>query len=116
MSVLAEVSFPLPAVQERRAHARVKFDHPEPVKVGRLDGQLVDVSAAGARVRHTGPLKLGSEIRISFSFGRLQFIVLAQVLASRVISVAGGTVYETRFRFCEASEQIDQLVNSALSH
>lgn len=117
-SVLAEITITTAVDHERRGRRRVRFEHPEPVKVGRLDGILLDVSASGAKVRHMGSVKLGSEVRLSFGFGFVQVLVVAHVLASRVVNVGhgGATVYESRFRFSHESAEVDRLIEGTLEH
>src|SRR6266702_2708680 len=87
-------------VSERRRSRRLRLPSHLPVRIGRRDGLLVDLSTRGARVRHSGSLELGSEIRLSFVYDQTRFSATARVLASRVVGFGAvdgrGTSYESR--------------------
>ena len=102
------------ATDERRRSARLTFREPLPVRVGRWEGVVVDFGEEGARVRHIGALKLGTELRMALQIGAVPFVVNARVLACRVIGLhpgaGGGTMFESRFVFIEsAADAIERL-------
>jgi hypothetical protein len=77
-----------------------------PARVGRRDGTLVEIDRCGARVRHSGALKLGGELQLSFKLGGEVFAAVSQVLACRVIGVGmgdgGATLFESKLNFADA--------------
>lgn len=74
-----------------------------PVRLDRRDGNLVEISRGGARVRHTGILKTHSDVMLSFESGTDRFHAEAHVLSSNVIGLGtgpgGATLFETVLRF-----------------
>jgi len=74
-----------------------------PVRLGRKEGLLVEIDEAGARVRHTGALKLGGELQVSFTAAGEVFVAPSRVLACRVVGLGlgdgGSTLFESRLRF-----------------
>ena len=105
-------------VLERRKSRRFRLPSHLPVRIGRRDGFLVDLSTRGARVRHSGSLELGSEIRLSFVCEQMRFSANARVLASRVIGFGtidgGGTSYESRISFGDLPEEMLDVVKGLL--
>jgi hypothetical protein len=115
--------FPTPTLTpaaERRSATRLRIREAIPVLFGRGEGTLVDVSATGARVRHSIPARLGTQVRLSFEWQRHRISANGVVLASRVIALgtsnAGATVFESRLRFTaitsEAAELLTEFMNS----
>jgi len=76
-----------------------------PARVGRKDGTLVEIDRCGARVRHSGALKLGGELQLSFKLGGEVFAAVSQVLACRVIGLGmgerGSTLFESKLNFTD---------------
>ena len=76
-----------------------------PVRVGRKEGTLVEIDRCGARVRHSGALKLGGEMQLSFKMGGEVFAAVSQVLACRVVGLGlgdgGSTLFESKLNFTE---------------
>ena len=74
-----------------------------PVRLGRKEGLLVEIDDTGARVRHTGALKLGGEVQLSFTAAGEVFAAATRVLACRVVGLGlgegGSTLFESRLRF-----------------
>jgi hypothetical protein len=56
-------------------------------------------------VRHTGALKLGGELQLSFKLGGEVFSALSQVLACRVVGLGlgegGSTLFESKLTFAD---------------
>ena len=76
-----------------------------PARVGRKDGTLVEFDRCGARVRHSGALKLGGELQLSFKLGGEIFTAVSQVLACRVVGLglgeSGSTLFESKLTFTD---------------
>lgn len=88
-----------------------------PVRLGRKDGILVEIDDAGARVRHTGALKLGGEVPFAFTAAGEVFAAPTRVLACRVVGLSlgegGSTLFESRLRFEEeAGEALERLLSA----
>jgi hypothetical protein len=103
---------------ERRKSRRFRLPSHLPVRIGRRDGILVDLSTRGARVRHSGSLELGTELRLSFVFEQMRFSASARVLASRVVGFGtidgAGTSYESRLSFGDLPEEMMDVVKTLL--
>ncbi|HEX7828143.1 MAG TPA: PilZ domain-containing protein [Thermoanaerobaculia bacterium] len=110
----------LPAPDERRSTPRHRVREAMTVIFGRGAGALVDISASGARIRHSAPALLGSRVRLSFEWQHQRFSATGLVLASRVIalgSVEGApTLFESRLRFValtsEAAEMLTRFMET----
>ena len=76
-----------------------------PARVGRKDATLVEIDRSGVRVRHTGALKLGGELSVSFKLGGEVFAANTQVLSCRVIGLGlgegGSTLFESKLNFID---------------
>lgn len=74
-----------------------------PVRLDRREGNLVEISRGGARVRHTGIMKTHSDVMMTFESGSDHFRANAHVLSSTVVALGGGpggaTLFETVLRF-----------------
>ena len=74
-----------------------------PLKLGWKDGTLVDISEAGVLATHTGVLKTGSTIEISFSHEGDRFVANAKVETCTVVGLGAGqggaTLYASRLYF-----------------
>src|SRR5262245_12859640 len=78
-----------------------------PARVGRKDAMVVEFDRNGARVRHTGALKLGGELLLSFKMAGELFVAASQVLACRVVGLGlgegGSTLFESKLNFTDES-------------
>jgi hypothetical protein len=72
---------------ERRRFPRVELSTPLPARLGRVEGDVVDLSARGARVRHATAVPRGATFRLTFQCGTQECSAMAKVVASRVVSV-----------------------------
>ena len=76
-----------------------------PARLGRKDGTLIEIDRCGARVRHSGALKLGGELHLSFKLGGEVFSAVSQVLACRVVGLGlgegGSTLFESKLTFAD---------------
>lgn len=91
----------LPPPVERRATVRLRVGGTHPVRLGRSEGVLIDVSERGARVRHIAAVRRGETVRLALEWEGEQFSAQAEVLSSRVVSMGNGTgtIYDSRLRF-----------------
>ncbi len=99
---------------DRRITTRHRLGDTLSVILGRGEGTLVDISASGARVRHSAPARLGSRVRLSFEWEKQRFSATAVVLASRVVALGslqgGATQFESRLRFVAASSEAAEIL------
>ena len=100
--------------RDRRRFTRHRLAQPIPAVIGRGDGVLVDVSANGARVRHTSPVVLGARVRITFMWGRHRFEATGEVLASRMIALR-DTRFESRLRFVSIGAESQDVLAKMLA-
>ncbi|HEX7704866.1 MAG TPA: PilZ domain-containing protein [Thermoanaerobaculia bacterium] len=103
----ALLSIPEVSQLERRRSPRHRLSEIVPVQIGHGNGTLIDISATGIRVRHESPVALRSIKRVSFQWHGTHFAASAEVLASRVVSLARGR-YESRLHFLALSTQAQQ--------
>lgn len=110
------------AAPERRTAERLRPAGAIPVMFGRGSGTIVDLSSGGMRLRHSGAVTRGSQLRVAFEWQKKRFAAMAEVLASRVASLgdaAGApTMFESRIRFTfvsELSREVLQRVLAAIS-
>lgn len=88
--------------KERRGPRRFRFAPPIDALMGRHHASLVDVSASGARVRHTIQLPPHSLSRLRFKCDGATFDIAVRVLASRYITIGvHRPLYESRLRFSD---------------
>ena len=85
--------------RDRRLTERVRVTDNHPMIFGRGAGLLVDLSARGARIRHTAPVRRGALVRLSFTWAGGRFSADAEVLASRMVSLGAALSYESRVHF-----------------
>jgi len=80
-----------------------------PVRLGRKDGTLVEISRGGARLRHIGILKTDTDVILSFESGTDRFMANGRVLSSHVVGLGtgagGATVFESILRFTHISAE-----------
>lgn len=113
MSAIATMSLPV----ERRATARYRVGGTHPVRLGRTDGVLIDISERGARVRHISAVRRGETVRLALEWEGEQFSAQAEVLASRVVSMGNGagTVYDSRLRFVSMPDAAGEVLVRTLA-
>lgn len=103
---------------DRRGAPRLRVTGSIPALIGRGDGVLVDVSARGAKIRHSTLVRRGASVRVSFEWDRARFSATAEVLASRVVSLQGtngDTVYESRLRFTGVLPEAQNVLSRMLA-
>lgn len=100
---------------DRRSAPRVRIDGLVSALIGRGDGELVDLSRHGAKIRHTSLVRRGATVRISFQCVEGRFSANAEVLASRVLAIGGnGTTYESRVRFASVDAESQRTLDRVL--
>lgn len=86
-----------------------------PLKLGWKDGTLVDISEAGVLATHTGVLKTGATIEISFTVDGERFVAPAKVETCTVVGLGAGpggaTLYASRLFFTDLSDEAKQILN-----
>lgn len=87
-----------------------------PLKLGWKDGTLVDISEAGVLATHTGVLKTGATIEISFTHEGARFVASAKVETCTVVGLGAGpngaTLYASRLFFKDLSPDAKAIVQS----
>ena len=100
MTITADILPVLAPPSDRRRSARFKLGEPLTAIFGRGTGTLTDISATGARIRHTSSVVRGAEVRVKFDWKGERFEAVGEVLASRVAGIGpDGTLFESRVRF-----------------
>lgn len=117
MTITADFLPTLPAATgaDRRRFTRVQVRQPLPALIGRGSGTLVDLSANGARIRHSSPVQRGTTVRVTFEWRGQRFEANAEVLASRVASLGGNTQFESRLRFEAVSAASQKVLERTLT-
>jgi len=85
-----------------------------PVRIGLKNGTLVDISSAGALATHSGVLKTGGSVNISFTYQEQSFAASAKVASCTVVGLGGGetTLYASRLYFTNLSEPAKQMLDT----
>ncbi|HEV7767447.1 MAG TPA: hypothetical protein VGQ76_20770 [Thermoanaerobaculia bacterium] len=87
-----------------------------PLKLGWKPGTLVDISEAGVLATHTGVLKTGSTIDISFTYEGQQFVANARVETCTVVGLGAGpggaTLYASRLFFNNLTDGAKAILSS----
>jgi hypothetical protein len=102
---------------DRRTAPRLRVAGAIPALIGRGNGALVDLSARGAKVRHSTMIRRNSVVRLSFEWQGKRFSASAEVLSSRVVSLGRGdtpTMYESRLRFTSVTPEADRVLEQVL--
>lgn len=115
MSALEQAPF---AVTDRRTAPRIRINGNVAAHLGRRDAALVDISASGARVRHSFSVSRGAVMRLAFNWHSERFAANAEVLAVRVFALGdgkgGATIFESRLRFAyvapEAASALERIL------
>lgn len=74
-----------------------------PLRIGLKQSTLVDISSTGILATHSGMLKAGAIVEISFTYETKKFVSPARVITCTVVGLgageAGATLYATRLFF-----------------
>jgi hypothetical protein len=101
-----------------RRSSRFRVPISRPVKMGLKDGTLVDVSSANAFVTHSGPLKVGAEITMTFDYTGRKFTGRLRVGSCGVIGRqpdSGETLYASRLYFTDLPEESQRIIEDILT-
>lgn len=98
----------------RRNSDRLSLSALLPIRMGRIEGIVVDLGLGGLRVRHAGALGRGTRLRLTILAEAEPVALEGEVLASRVVDLGSSSMpalYETRLRFTPpAHEALQALV------
>jgi len=94
-----------------------------PLRIGLKQATLVDISTTGILATHTGMLKAGAEVEISFTLEDRKFASSAKVASCTVVGLGAGeggaTLYATRLYFQNIPEpsriMLESMVSDALT-
>ena len=101
-----------------RRSSRFRVPITRPVKLGLKDGTLVDVSNANAFVTHSGALKVGSEVIMTFDYSGRKFSGKLKVASCGVVGrseQSGDTMYASRLFFTDLPDESKQIIEEILS-
>lgn len=103
-----------PSAADRRRTPRLQLNAVVPVRIGRGEGTLADISARGARVRHRMAVGRGTVIRLTFAWQQQNFAASAEVLSSRIVAL-GGPTYESRLHFTVVPHESEKVLRHVLA-
>jgi len=87
-----------------------------PLKIGWKPGTLVDISETGILATHTGVLKTGSTVEISFTHEGQRFVANSKVETCTVVGLGAGpggaTLYASRMFFIDLTDEAKQILES----
>ena len=101
-----------------RRSSRFRVPIARPVKIGLKEATLVDVSSANAFVTHSGPLKVSSEVTITFDYSGRKFTGRVRVGSCGVVgrqSTSGETLYASRLYFIDLPEESQNIIEDILT-
>ncbi len=104
-------------MNERRISGRFQPVIEIPARIGRREGVVLNVSHRGARVRHSGSLKVAELIDIAFPCAGGRFSSRARVLSCRVTPIKdgdGALLFESRVAFASPSAEALALLEKCL--
>lgn len=106
-------------VDRKQQSQRLRLVVGIPVRIGRLDGTLVDIGRGGARVRHTGAFNVGTELQFAFWSGPDRFVATARIVSCRVVALGGGerggTLFESSLRYAQVPPESMLIVEQMMS-
>jgi len=94
-----------------------------PLRIGLKQATMVDISTTGVLATHSGMLKTGSVVEISFTHQNSKFAASAKVASCTVVGLgageAGATLYASRLYFVnlptESRDMLETMVTDALT-
>lgn len=118
MTVHALIETGLPYPSDRRGGERFRLTQMIPTRIGRGEGELVDLSMGGARIRHSVGLRRGTRTRVRLTWKDENVTLTATALASRVVGLKrandGATVFESRVEFSNLSRHESDVLSHLL--
>ncbi len=116
---MASAASTMTYIDRKQQSQRLRLVAGVPVRVGRIDGTLVDVGRGGARVRHASALKVGTELQLSFMSGADRFVATARVVSCRIVALGvgekGSAVFESSLRYAQMSAESREIVEQMMS-
>ena len=89
-----------------------------PLRIGLKQATLVDISTTGVLATHSGTLKTGSVVEISFTHENRKFAASARVASCTVVGLgagdAGATLYASRLYFVNLPEESRAMLESMI--
>jgi hypothetical protein len=94
-----------------------------PLRIGLKQATLVDISTTGVLATHSGTLKTGDVVEISFTHETKKFAASARVASCTVVGLGAGekgaTLYATRLYFVNLPEEsramLEALIGDSVS-
>ena len=87
-----------------------------PLRIGLKQGTLVDISTTGIMATHTGMLKTGAVVDISFVHEDQKFVASAKVASCTVVGLGAGpggaTLYASRLFFIDLTDEAKAILES----
>jgi hypothetical protein len=111
---MALASLPDESFLRRRSSGRHRVALTVPVRLGRADGTLVDLSTGSMRVTHPTALKVGAELPVSFVVNNEKFTATVRVTWCRVSTLKdgekGGTLFESRLVYADLPDASKEML------
>jgi hypothetical protein len=87
-----------------------------PLRIGRKDATLVDISTTGVLATHVGVLQTGAKVEISFTHENRRFVSEAKVETCTVVGLGAGpggaTLYASRLFFTKLSDEAKEILEA----
>jgi c-di-GMP-binding flagellar brake protein YcgR len=87
-----------------------------PLRIGLKQATLVDISTTGVLATHSGMLKTGATVEISFTHEDQKFAAQAKVASCTVVGLgageAGATLYASRLYFVNLPDASRQMLEN----
>ena len=84
-------------------------------RLGRCDAEIVSVAGDEVRLRHSGSLKVGTEITLTYLAGMTRQQVGVVVRSCRVLALGGGANGATLYETCVSAPCTEASVSEAQS-
>ena len=89
-----------------------------PLRIGLKNATLVDISTTGVLATHSGTLKTGSVVEISFTHDSQKFAASARVASCTVVGLGAGekgaTLYASRLYFVNLAEESRKMLEAMI--
>ena len=116
---MASAASSMTYIDRKQQSQRLRLVVGVPVRLGRIDGTLIDIGRGGARVAHSSALKVGTELQLAFISGGDRFVATARVVSCRVVGLGvgekGSTVYESSLRYAQLPPESREIVEQMMS-
>lgn len=99
-----------------RAIARIHLAKPLVGRIGSKEVVVQDVSLTGLRAEHDFPLKVGTEVRVSFTWRDMPIELAAEVIRCKLDTFSSGlTVYQSGFRLTESGGPAARMLRARIT-